>query len=129
MANAKPPTRPTPRGGQRPLGARPSSSLWYGLAFLLLLGLAQLYYMAPSGRSIPYSEFKSLVKSNQLEEVVIGEQIIRGTTKQPASDDPKQSKQFTTTRVDDPKLTEELDANGVKYTGEMVNRWLTDLLG
>ena len=32
---------------------------------------------------------------------------------------PKQSKQFTTTRVDDPKLTEELEASGVKYTGEI----------
>ena len=35
---------------------------------------------------------------------------IRGTLKEPAADDPKQSKQFTTTRVEDPKLTEELEA-------------------
>ncbi|MES1255326.1 MAG: ATP-dependent zinc metalloprotease FtsH [Acidobacteriota bacterium] len=111
------------------MGTRPSPSLWYGVAFLLLLGLAQLYYMGPAGRLIPYSQFKALLKANQLAEVTIGEQMLRGTLKQPAADDPKGSKEFTTTRVEDPKLTEELEANGVKYTGELVNRWLSDLLG
>jgi cell division protease FtsH len=132
MAAPKPTPRFNPRGGdrrgQRPLGGRPASSLWYGLAFLLLLGLAQMYYLAPAGRSIPYSEFKELVKSGGVEDVVVGEQSIRGTLKQPAASDPKQSKQFTTTRVDDPKLTEELEARGVAYSGEMVNRWLPELL-
>jgi hypothetical protein len=58
--------KPTPRfnprsgdrRGQRPLGGRPGSALWYGLAFLLLLGLAQMYFLMPAGRQIPYSEFK-----------------------------------------------------------------------
>src|SRR3954468_6050262 len=117
------------RRGQRQLGGRPASSLWYGLAFLLLLGLAQMYYLAPAGRAIPYSQFKELVKSGAVAEVTVGDQTIRGTLKAPAADDPKQSKQFTTTRVDDPKLTEELEAHGVAYSGEMVNRWLPDLLG
>src|SRR5439155_22638633 len=36
---------------------------------------------------------------------------------------------FSTNRVEDPKLTEELDAKGVKYTGELANHWLPDLLG
>ncbi|HZR21951.1 MAG TPA: ATP-dependent zinc metalloprotease FtsH [Vicinamibacterales bacterium] len=113
------------RRGQRPLGTRPSSTLWYGLAFLLLLGLAQMYYLTPNGRTVPYSDFKQMVKSGQVAEITISDQTIRGTLKQ---DDPK-GKQFQTTRVDDPKLTEELEAKGVKYTGEPVNRWLPDLLG
>jgi cell division protease FtsH len=116
------------RRAQRPLGSRPSPSLWYGLAFLLLLGIAQMYYLAPSGRSIPYSEFKSLLKSGGITEVVIGEQTIRGTLSQPPGGDSKQTKDFTTTRVEDPKLTEELEAKGVKYKGELSNRWLPDLL-
>ncbi len=53
-----------------------------------------------------------------------GDQVIRGTLKQA---DAKGNKQFTTTRVEDPKLTEELEAKGVKYTGELANRWLPDL--
>jgi cell division protease FtsH len=127
---SKPTPRFNPRGGdrrgQRPLTPRPSSSLWYGLAFLLLLGLAQMYYLTPSGRTIPYSEFKELVKQGQIAEATIGDQVIRGTLKQ---DQDNKGRQFQTTRVEDPKLTEELEAKGVKYTGEAVNRWLPDLLG
>jgi cell division protease FtsH len=92
----------------------------------MLLGLVQMYYLAPAGRTLPYSEFKQMVKDGQVADVTIGDQAIRGTLKQ---DDGKQGKAFTTTRVEDPKLTEELEAKGVKYTGEAVNRWLPDLLG
>src|SRR5580765_9119558 len=116
------------RGGDRrgPFGTRPSSSLWYGLAFLLVLGLVQLYYAIPAGRNIPYSEFKTLVKSGQVAEVAIGDPLIRGTLKQaPAGE----KAAFTTTRVEDPKLTEELEARNVKYSGEIANHWLPDLLG
>ncbi len=124
------PTKPTPRfnprggdrRGPRQLPARGPSSLWYGLAFLLLLGLAQVYYLTPSGQSIPYSEFKTLLKNGQIEEVTIGDQVIRGTQKQ-------EPRQFTVTRVEDPKLTEELEGKGIKYTGEVANRWLPELLG
>ncbi len=57
MAAPKTDPRIKVRGGERrgPFGTRPSSSLWYGLAFLLVLGLVQLYYAMPAGRSIPYS--------------------------------------------------------------------------
>jgi cell division protease FtsH len=112
------------------LTARQSSPLWYGLAFLILLGVAQMYYLTPGGRQIPYSEFKSLLRNGQVAEIAIADQAIRGTLKQelPGSDG-KPTKQFATTRVEDPKLTEELEAKGVKYTGEVVNHWLPDLLG
>src|SRR5262245_25657610 len=134
MASQRPNPRFNPRGGdrrgQRPLTARQSSPLWYGLAFLILLGIAQMYYLAPGGRQIPYSEFKSLLKNNQVAEVSIADQVIRGTLKQELpGGDGKPSKQFTTTRVEDPKLTEELEARSVKYNGEIVNHWLPDLLG
>src|SRR4051812_36270636 len=128
MAQSRP-APPNPRGGDRRganrLTARPSSPLWYGLALLLMLGIAQAYYLTPPGRSIPYSEFKQLVKNGEVAEISIGDQSIRGTLK--AGD--AKTKAFTVTRVDDPKLTEELEAKGVKYTGEVMNRWLPELLG
>src|SRR5258708_10866061 len=128
MAQTRP-GPPNPRGGDRRgasrLTSRPSSPLWYGLALLLVLGIAQAYYMAPPGRSIPYSEFKQLVKSGEVAEISIGDQAIRGTLK---NGDAK-TKAFTVTRVEDPKLTEELEAKSVKYTGEVMNRWLPELLG
>jgi cell division protease FtsH len=133
MAASKPTPRFNPpagdRRGQRPLSARPSSSLWYGLAVLLVLVLAQVYYLTPAGRQLPYSEFKGLVKNGSVTEVTIGDQVIRGTLKEPAGGDPKQSAQFTTTKVEDPKLTEDLEAHQVKYTGEVANRWLPEVLG
>ena len=128
MASSRP-APPNPRGGDRRgtsrLTSRPSSPLWYGLALLLVLGVAQAYYMTPPGRSIPYSEFKQLVKNGEVAEISIGDQAIRGTLK--AGD--AKTKTFTVTRVEDPKLTEELEAKGVKYTGEVMNRWLPELLG
>jgi len=103
------------------MSARPTSSLWYGLALLVVLGVAQMYYLMPAGRPVPYSEFKAMLKSNQIAEAKVGDQIIRIAD--------KQGHQLTTTRVEDPKLTEELEAHGVKYEGEATNRWLPDLLG
>src|SRR5262245_3318464 len=123
---SKPNPRFNPRGGdrrgQRQLPTRGSSSLWYGLAFLVILGLAQVYYLTPTGRTIPYSEFKGMLRAGQVTEVVIGDQTIRGTLKHAP-------RQFTTPRVEDPKLTEELEAKGGKYNGELTNRWLPELLG
>jgi len=127
---SKPSPRLKPRPGDRrgPLSGRPGSSLWYGLVFLLLLVLVQAYYMTPTWKSIPYSEFKDLVKKGAVEEVTVGDQLIHGTLKQAPHDDPKGSNKFTTTRVDDPKLTEELEGHSVKYSGEVANRWLPELL-
>src|SRR3954468_18597939 len=124
------PAPPNPRGGDRRgtsrlTSARPSSPLWYGLALLLVLGIAQAYYMTPPGRTLPYSDFKQLVKNGEVAEIAIGDQSIRGTLKQGDA----KTKAFTVTRVEDPKLTEELEAKGVKYTGEVMNRWLPELLG
>jgi cell division protease FtsH len=131
MAAKKGVPRFNPRGGERrgprPPSGRPSSSLWYGLALLLLLGVAQMYFLTPAGRSIPYSEFKSLLKDGKVVEAAISDQTIRGTLTEEIGE-PK-SKQFTTTRVEDPKLTEELEAKNVKYAGEMSTHWLTDVLG
>jgi cell division protease FtsH len=120
---------PNPRGGDRRgasrLTSRPSSPLWYGLALLLVLGIAQAYFMTPPGQALPYSDFKQKVRNGEVAEIVIGDQAIHGTLK--AGD--ARTKNFTVTRVEDPKLTEELEAKGVKYTGEIMNRWLPELLG
>src|SRR5437870_12685292 len=91
------------RRGQRPLTQRPASTLWYGLAFLLLLAMAQMYYLASGARQIPYSEFKSLLKQAQIAELTTGEQTIRGTLKPAPGTAPQQAKQSTTTRVQHPK--------------------------
>ncbi len=131
MASPKSSPRLNPRGDRRgPAGTRPGASIWYALGFVLLLGLVQMYFLTPAGRPLPYSEFKSLLKNGSVAEVTVGEQTIRGTLKDGGGGSSQgESRQFTTNRVDDPKLTEELEAREVKYSGEMVNRWLPELLG
>jgi cell division protease FtsH len=133
MSDTQPTPRLNPRGGdrrgQRQLGRRSPASLWFGLGLVLVLGLAQMYWLVPRGRVFPYSEFKALLKNGAIEEVVVGEQVIRGTLKAPVPTDPEGSRNFTTTRVEDPQLVEDLGAQNVKYTGELVNTWLPELLG
>ncbi|HEU4887748.1 MAG TPA: ATP-dependent zinc metalloprotease FtsH, partial [Thermoanaerobaculia bacterium] len=133
MSSDQPTPRLNPRGGdrrgQRQLGGRTPASLWYGLALVVVLGLAQTYWLLPRGRVLPYSEFKTLLKNGAIAEVVVAQQVIRGTLKAPLPGDSNESKQFTTTRVEDPQLVEDLETQKVKYTGEVVNNWLPELLG
>ena len=117
--------RPQPRGAG-PLGTRPNSVYW-ALGFVLLLGLVQLFFLTPAGRALPYSEFKTLLKGGVVVDVTVGEQLIHGTLKESTGDGTPS--RFTTTRVDDPKLVEELEANHVKYAGEAASRWLPEILG
>jgi cell division protease FtsH len=115
------------RPGERrsvPRPGRPGGAIWYVLGFLLLMALAQVWFLAPAGRQVSYSEFKTAVRAGQVADVTVGDQTVRGTFKTEVSG----SRNFTTARIDDPKLLEELDAAGVKYTGELVSRWLPEVI-
>ena len=117
-------------GERRPLPPqRPVFSVWYVLGLLLLLAIAQAWFMAPGGRSIPYSEFKTLLREGAVAEVTVGEQTISGRLKTPRGEGRQQTDLFVTTRIDDPKLVDELEAQKVRYTGEVISRWLPELLG
>jgi cell division protease FtsH len=131
MANLRTPPGLNPRdkrpGDKRTLTGpgRPGSALWYVLGFLVLMAVVQTWLLAPSGRQISYSDFKQAVRGGQIEEVTIGEQVIQGVYRREVNG----SRNFGTTRVEDPKLLEELDAAGTKYTGEFVSRWVPEVLG
>ena len=45
------------QGERRTLGRpiRPGGAIWYVLALLMLMALAQAYFLAPAGRQISYS--------------------------------------------------------------------------
>jgi len=131
-----PPQTPTPRlnprggdrRGQNPLSGRtPSSAVWYVLAVVIVLTIAQFYLAAPSGEQIPYSEFKSLIAQGRVESLTIGEQTIRGTLR--AEQEGGQPASFTTTRVEDPDLVGQLEAAEIEYSGELISRWLPQVLG
>src|SRR5262245_42976276 len=115
------------RSGDRRSGARPpGGAVWYVLGFLLLLALAQAFFIKiQSGETIDYSEFKALVRQDKIAEVTVSEDQLRGTLKT-APGQPR--KVVSAVRVADPKLPDELDAHGVKYKGEIPSRWLSDVV-
>jgi cell division protease FtsH len=121
------PRVPNPRGERRAIPRRSGGTVWYGLAFLLLLALVQSYFLVRTGRQIPYSEFKSLVKDGKVAEAIVGEQTIRGSLKTLDAD--KKPDRFMTTRIEDPGLVADLEQARVKYEGELTSRWLTEILG
>ncbi len=119
------PSPSVPPGSKERRPQPPKPALWWVLGALALLAIGQAYFLAPPGRQIPYSEFKTLVRSGQVAEVAVGDSIIHGTLKKAENG----AATFTTTRIEDPKLVEELDAASVKYAGEVVSRWLPEVLG
>ncbi len=133
MPSAATPPGTNPRDNKRPgdrrvLGAggagQPMNRLWWVLGALVLMAVAQAYVLTPGGAAVSYSDFKAAVRTGNVQEVFVGDQTIRGTYKREVNS----SKTFNTTRIEDPKLVEELDAAAVKYTGETVSRWMTELL-
>lgn len=114
-----------PGGKERRQQPSKPTTLWWVLGVLTLLAIGQAYFLAPAGRQITYSEFKNYVRTGQVAEVAVGDTLIHGTLKKAENG----VTAFTTTRIEDPKLVEELDQASVKYSGEIVSRWLPEILG
>jgi len=118
------PKVPGPGRDKRPATPRPTA-LWWFLGALLVLAIAQALFLTPGGRQIPYSEFKALVRAGDVAEVAVGDTHIRGVLKKAEQGQAA----FSTTRIDDPKLIEDLEGAQVKYSGEVVSRWVPEVLG
>jgi cell division protease FtsH len=123
------PDVPNPRGrqpGERRLGGRPApgSTMWYVLGILLLIAVGQLAFFAlQTGDTILYSDFRARLREGKVQELLVGQEQITGVM---TGEDGK-PKKFTTVRIEDPKLLEELEAKGVKYRGEPSTWWLTQI--
>jgi len=130
MSNYPSPPSLNPRdkrpGDKKTFGTagRPGGAVWYVLGFLMLMALGQFLYFNPGGKPISYSDFKQAVRAGQVSEVFVGEQTIRGKYKVAREGSDK----FNANRIEDPKLLEELDAAGVKYTGEFMSRIWPEIL-
>jgi cell division protease FtsH len=126
MAEESPAKPPNPRGRRLPPRPAPGTTMWYALGFLLLLAVGNMFvYSMQVGDAIPYSEFKTRVRDGKVQEVTVGEERIQGRMKAEGGKGPT----FTSVRIEDPKLLEDLEQHGVKYTGEVANRWIGEVLG
>ncbi len=116
-------------------------SLWYFIVALLILITVQSFFLNSQVQNLSYSDFKTLLKGRAIMEVTIGKEHISGHVStdglkkilsKEKSDKLRQDDtgehRFTTIRVDDPALTQELDDAGVRYTGQVESNWFTVLL-
>jgi cell division protease FtsH len=100
--------------------------MWYVLGVLLLLAVGNAFFLSmQTGEAIPYSEFKTRVRQDKVQEVTVAEDRVQGLMK---GDDGK-GRGFVAVRIDDPKLIDDLEQHGVKYRGEVANRWVGEVLG
>ena len=109
-------------------------SIWYFVLAMIILMAFQTYFLSDQVGQIPYNEFKKLLKSNKLTDIVIYEDIITGKVKTGeieglvSSDTLKQlgkdkgDRPFITARVQDPDLIKDLESVGVKFTGKLENK-------
>ncbi|MBL7671805.1 MAG: ATP-dependent zinc metalloprotease FtsH [Bdellovibrionaceae bacterium] len=84
----------------------------------------ELWQQSQQIATIPYSEFQSLLKDNQVSEVIVSDNYLRGELKEPRGD---RKKQFVTTRVET-TLSKELDQYGVKFSRVVENNFFRDVL-
>src|SRR3990167_8952319 len=102
-------------------------SVWYFILALLILLSIQSYFSAQEYQELNYSQFKALLKKNQINDLTIDPNYIRGVIKQEEKSKGAH-KRFITIRVTDPELTKELEKYGIVYRGKIENTWFRSLL-
>ena len=120
------------------------SPVWYFLATVSFVLLLQNFLGGSHVEILSYSQFKSLLKKDLVNDIVIRETTIDGNLKAAAVKEiftPEKLKEmspealagkklfpFETVRVEDPALTGELEAAKVPFKGYVSNTWLPTIL-
>ena len=100
-------------------------NLWYVVIALGVILMLQAFWRENQRvEVIPYSEFRAQLSAGGIDEVVVHGDHIQGTLREARPDG---RRAFVTTRVD-ADLAEELSKAGVKYSRELEQTFLRDLL-
>jgi len=101
-------------------------NLWYFvLAALAVLWLHNAWVEMRSVEPISYSEFVDYLKEGKIGEIVVRQNTVEGTFKEPLGD---RRTRFVAVRVDE-ALARDLEQYNVKYSGVVESTFLRDLLG
>ena len=119
-------------------------SIGYFIFVFLTILMIQNYFGSAHVEILSYSQFKSLLKKDLINDLVIRETTIDGNLKGAAVKEiftPEKIKKippeivegkkplpFETVRVEDPGLTAELEAAKIPFKGEVTNNWLPTIL-
>jgi cell division protease FtsH len=115
---------PSDRGGKKPNLKKTRFTIWYFVIAFLIILLIQNYFMTRKTEDvIPYSEFKESLRADKIKELTITQESINGER-----ETEKGLRGFTTVRVEDKDLVNELEAHHVKYTGKVDSKWLTNII-
>ncbi|MGV3741799.1 MAG: ATP-dependent zinc metalloprotease FtsH [Burkholderiaceae bacterium] len=128
--------------GDKPKGSEAGSGpggipFWYWFlipaAFLVFSALVGLQRSAP----LAYSDFKQLLYAGKVSELVVADQTITGTIQIDGVDEilPKEKRDalgcpanracpFTTVRIADPNLVEEMETANVDFVGRQKSEWM-----
>ncbi len=110
-----------------PVNNKISFSIWYVFLAIWAVILVHDFIQAMQRiEELPYSDFRTLVAADKVEEVTVTHQALTGKLKQEES--AKEQKPFTTIRVEDPDLVKELNAHHVKFTGVIESTFLKDII-
>ncbi|BDD94248.1 ATP-dependent zinc metalloprotease FtsH [Pandoraea sp. NE5] len=120
---------------------RQQFSLWYLLAAVTAMLILQSFISPSDVETLPYSDFKVLLKAGKLKNITLGEGAITGTLNtdgienllpKPQADamqhQGKGEHAFSTIRVNDPALVQELEAAKVRFVGQADNKWIGAVL-
>src|SRR5436190_10839753 len=114
------------RSRSRQPGRRPVSTVWLMLGlFVLVIVFNVVSAVLREGTSLDYSDFKVQLNEGRLTEVIIGTDTVHGKYLDPNN----RELPFTTNKLDDPKLVEQLEARKIKFHADPQSRWLTELIG
>jgi cell division protease FtsH len=115
-------------------------SIWY-VFFAVIVLLSMQNYLRAHTENLAYSDFKTLLKDGQLDNLTISDVDIRGVARtdglssllpQEKVDAMRRSGEgrhaFVTVRVQDSDLTAALEASGVTFAGRRENKWLGSVL-
>lgn len=106
------------------LESRPKFNFWYILLAIWALILAHDLYVSRDTLEIPYSEFSKLAKEGKVDNLLINQESLQGSFKNP---EPGQPKTFFTVRVD-PEISEQLSGQNIKYQGLIESTFVRTLL-
>ncbi|HOV89201.1 MAG TPA: ATP-dependent zinc metalloprotease FtsH [Syntrophorhabdaceae bacterium] len=93
--------------------------LYFIIAFIAII-IINSYIFKAEVKTIPYSEFKELIPSGKISDIVIDTDTIQGILTVEGGKKVK----FLASRVDDPDLVRQLQENRIKYTGYYENKFI-----
>jgi cell division protease FtsH len=87
----------------------------------IVFGVLSTIVPSVTARTVSYTEFKQILRANEVASVVVSDSRIRGTLK-------KADQPIAVIRVEDPALIGELEQHGVQVTGEVSTNWWSSLV-